>query len=120
MRRIGAIMARRYGGMDAMGATYDFAVDLMLGGFASSVVLVMFAGAPMRRVLMGFGLACVVGILTMSFVGPVRTGFLLVILYFFYGHFRERRIPSTDRAAPESSGARPRDSYRHRPRCSDR
>lgn len=106
--------------MGAAGTTYDFAIDLLLGGFASSVAFVMFAAAPLRRLLMGFGLACAVGILAISIVGPVRTGFLLVILYFFYGHFRERRIPLADRVAPDSTGAKRPDSFRHRPGCSDR
>jgi hypothetical protein len=106
--------------LDWMGATLDFAVDLMLGGFASSVALVLFAEAPLRRVLMGFGLACAAGILAVSLVGPVRTGILLVILCFFRGHFRERRAGRSGPAAPETTGIRPRDSSRHRPGCSDR
>lgn len=112
-----------------MGATFDFAIDLMLGGFASSVALVLFAAAPMRRMIMGFGLACVVGIVVIALLGPVRTGFLLVILYFCHDHFREerarnRRAEAIDRAVsdplPDSTGTKPRDSSRHRPGCSGR
>ncbi len=112
-----------------MSATFDFAIDLMLGGFASTVALVLFAAAPMRRVIMGVGLACVVGIVVIALLGPVRTGFLLVILYFYFGHFREerardRRAETIGRAVsdafPDSSGAKRPGSSRHRPGCSDR
>lgn len=112
-----------------MGATFDFAIDLMLAGFAGSVALVLFAAAPMRRAIMGFGLACVVGIVVIALLGPVRTGFLMVILYFYLGHFREERIrnrraETTGRAVsdplPDPTGTKPRGSCRHRPGCSDR
>ncbi|MDA0704316.1 MAG: hypothetical protein O3A96_13955 [Proteobacteria bacterium] len=117
-----------------MGTTFDFAIDLMHGGFASSVALVLFVDAAMRRVLMAVGLACVVvGILVISLLGPVRTSFLLVILYFYHGHFREERAQNrraeTIGAAvsdvlpdspPDSTGAKPRGSCRRRPGCSDR
>lgn len=100
-----------------MNGTTDFAIDLLLGGFASSVALVLFADAPVRRALMAFGLACAVGILAISILGPVRTGFLLAILYFFYGHFREKRGRAAPAPvpAPDRGVVRPRGSFRRRP-----
>jgi len=74
-----------------MDSASDFAIDLMLGGFASSVALVMFAGAPLRRLLMAFGLTCAVGILAVAVLGPVRVGLILFMLYLFYEHRRPTR-----------------------------
>ncbi|MBT5413029.1 MAG: hypothetical protein HOK81_00365 [Rhodospirillaceae bacterium] len=115
--------------MDPTDAIMDFAIDLMLAGFASSVVLVLFAAAPMRRVLMGFGLTCVVGILALSLVGPFRVVILLIIaLYLLHGRFRDRQSAMEDSggdtadvtAAAKAVEARPPGSFRHRPGCSDR